>query len=281
MADSTDGRENGLDLRGTNDYPIHFPADSQLNLSPSATNDAFMSPTKRTKQSVIDEYTNKWQSTHSAKSIEDTLDLAFYHNIKSKLSKVESDDLDVTFLGTTLKTNWQIFKSMKKNILLYTLEQLKADHFCELGCGPGYLLYYLKEIGKIVYGGELIPDAIKVAKKFDLDVSKFDFYELSDYEIIKNNSVIFTAQAIEQLPDATPFLSGLRLQKDKISSVVNFEPLITDNTHQNEYLKKNDYNTNLFELLNSADDVEILSRSDSVLGIHPLNVVSKLHWKFK
>lgn len=179
-----------------------------------------------------------------------------------------------------LSTSRMIYYS----IIETKIERYSSDNICELGCGYGYNLSYLK--GN-VYGGEYSINAVKLAKKLGMEICQFNYYSQESYSLIKPNSTILTVHSIEQIPDATCFIEGLYVNKDKLNYIINFEPsIIPERSNllgllRNKYIEINDYNRNLFDILKAREDVQIIEYERDVVGINPLNSANLIVWKFK
>lgn len=50
---------------------------------------------------------------------------------------------------------------------------------------------------------------------------------------------------------------------------------------RNKYIEMNDYNRNLWTILESRNDIEIIEFDQDVIGINPLNSSNLIVWKFK
>lgn len=166
----------------------------------------------------------------------------------------------------------------------------------ELGAGYGYNLWMLRERfpGKSFVGGEYSTNATKVANllysKLDgIAVRPFNFYVPETYEFLAGLEpplVIFTSHAMEQLPRSAPLLDNLLPYRDKIASVLHFEPLheSSDSTLlqllRRRYTELNDYNRDLLSELRARPEIEVVSVIENVYGLNPLNPSSVLRWRF-
>ena len=164
------------------------------------------------------------------------------------------------------------------------LSKYASENICELGCGYGYNLGFSD---KKMYGGEYAANAVKIAKKLGLDVSRFNYYEEKDYDLLRHDTTIFTAHSIEQIPDANVIINNLAKHREKINYVIHFEPtVIHERTSllgmmRNKYMEINDYNRNLLYVLQERNDVEILELKTDIFGLVPLNTTNLIVWKFK
>ena len=182
------------------------------------------------------------------------------------------------------KSKLSLARTIYYQIIKKKIEQYRSENICELGCGYGYNLSYLNGD---VYGGEYAENAVTLAVQLGMDVYRFNYYESKDYSFIKPNSTLFTVHSIEQIPDAHCIIDNLSVQKDKINYVVNFEPsLIPERSSllglfRNKYIQLNDYNRNLFSILQSRDDIEVIEYEQDIVGINPLNSANLIVWRFK
>lgn len=158
---------------------------------------------------------------------------------------------------------------------------------CELGAGNGQNHGWLAASQpRPVYGGEYSANAVELAGQLGHDVVGFDFYEPDDYALVRPDSTVFTMHAIEQIPDATCVLDGLRRVRERVRTVIHFEPgwheTRTDllGRLRNRYLEINDYNRNLLGLLEAAPDVETLHLERDAFGNNPLNPSTIVVWRF-
>ncbi|EHJ01498.1 hypothetical protein CDLVIII_5007 [Clostridium sp. DL-VIII] len=190
----------------------------------------------------------------------------------------------ISFKNEIFKTNPLIAKNIYESIIKTQVEKYNSEYYCELGCGYGYNLSLLK--GK-TYGGEYSKNAVNLAKKFGLEVSEFNLYKLDNYSFIKNNSTILTVDSVMYLSNAEVFIDGLNKNKDKIKYVIQFEPNYSIERHdligrlRNKYIELNDYNKNLFSVLQDRNDIEIIEFDIDVVSLNPLLPMSMIVWKFK
>lgn len=199
----------------------------------------------------------------------------------------DSDEIFISFKENLFQTQLFLARSIFYSVITHAVQQYSSDTLCELGCGYGYNLSYLKNIFSCVYGGEYSQNAVQLGNKLNMDVIPFNYYESNDYQIIKPNSTILTVHSVEQIPNAECFIEGLCSVKKNIVTVVNIEPSFLPSRNslvgclRNRYIELNDYNKNLFSLLKKRNDIEILDYSEDIFGINPLNSASLAVWKFK
>jgi hypothetical protein len=209
-------------------------------------------------------------------------------SIKEAKFKQLGDDVKAE---TYLSLGDEIFKTDVLNsstiydsLIKSKVQQYASSYYCELGCGYGYNLSNLE--GQ-VYGGEYSLNAVKIAESFGIDVKPFNYYNLDDYSLIKNDTTVFTVHSIEQIPNADCIMEGLARNRDKINYVVHFEPSYIEERAnligllRNKYIEINDYNRNLFSLIRSRTDIEIIEWRRDAIGINPLNSANLMVWRFK
>lgn len=181
-----------------------------------------------------------------------------------------------------------MFIALKRQRILEIVERFCGDEaLCELGAGNGQNLIWLQHYQRRrVYGGEYSANAVELGRLLGLELSPFNYYEPGDYDLIKDPSSVLTVHSIEQIPDATVIVDSLRARRDRLRTVVHFEPVFNHGRQdllgrlRNRYARLNDYNVNLLEVLEMADDITILHRELDVLGNNPLNPSSILVWRF-
>lgn len=168
----------------------------------------------------------------------------------------------------------------------------------ELGCGYGYNLQMLNEkMGPNKsrwWGGEYSSNAVEIGKILHaatdgkISVHSFNFYD-ADYDLPQDGKLlVYTAHAIEQLPDASNVIAALAKHKSRIKAVIHFEPGYDLQTEslldlmRKRYFEINDYNQNLVAALKKqAADVEILEATRNVFGLNPFNPTSIVKWRFR
>jgi hypothetical protein len=109
----------------------------------------------------------------------------------------------------------------------------KSKTVVELGCGLGHMLWLTREKfpGLQYRGGDYADSAVALADKMfsatpDISVSKFNFYD-KQYELLERAQgpiVVFTSQALEQVPQSAGFVEALSHHKHKIERVFHIEP---------------------------------------------------------
>lgn len=192
---------------------------------------------------------------------------------------------------TALSLKNEIFRTTHRlgvrfyfDVIRTKFENYTADNYCELGCGYGY---NFSLFNGVTYGGEFTDAGVTIGRRLGLDVNHFDFYDRASYNMIRPGSLVFTVQALEQIPDTSAFLEGIRSQRDKIAVVLHMEPAILPERRdllgllRNRYLELNDYCRNLVDLLRQAPDIEILEFDPDCIGKPPLTSLHFVAWRFK
>jgi hypothetical protein len=172
-----------------------------------------------------------------------------------------------------------------------------AKTIVELGCGMGHMLWVLRKVfpGLQYRGGDYADSAVALAASLykstpEISVSKFNFYA-PDYDLIEKAEgpvVVFTSQALEQIPTSAGVVETLSKYKNKISRVFHMEPayaLYDDGSLlgqlRRRYIELNDYNRDLIPTLQSRKDVEILRLEPHIVGWNPFNSLALTEWRFR
>lgn len=209
---------------------------------------------------------------------------------KSELCFSDQGDLCVG----SLERAWDI----SDTLLLDTMKPYmsRCNTVLELGCGWGYNLWRLasQKPCKRYIGGDLCDNAVWIANKLNIGpaVCQYDMLDPQGPSLPGEPEppvVVFTFQAVEQLPSCAVLIDKLLAVRDKISAVVHIEPDIAaqDWTSllgqlRRRYIQVNDYNRDLHQQLElRADDIEILEFRPNVFGYNPLNPLSVIIWRPK
>jgi hypothetical protein len=193
-------------------------------------------------------------------------------------------EMTISFGDSLFKASVPEARNIFYGLIKTALDKYSSTNICELGCGYGYNLSFLK---KNTYGGEYSKNAVELGRKLGFDVVEFNYYQPDDYNLIKPDTTIFTTHSIEQIPDATTIIESLEKQKQKINYVIHFEPTVIPERStllglmRNKYMELNDYNRNLIDVLKKRTDIEILELQTDVFGLVPLNTTNLIVWKFK
>ena len=258
------------------------------------------------------------KQTRDLKKINQEYDLDKYLPIleKVKNGQIRPDRLDVRYteLGKNKDSQW-CFVSEGKYFLGSVNEMLNAydswvyrsikdrigmaKTVIELGSGYGHHLHFLAEAFPDVnfVGCDISENGIKLGNIIFDKYSNVDFINLDIsneiYEPIKKSNspiLIFTCFSITQLNKSQilHFIKQLGLIFDKISSVVNLEPVFEGDYNGDSlishlrysYAKKCGYETGLLPILKDNKKIELLSAELDVEGPNPLCPASLIHWKF-
>jgi hypothetical protein len=237
---------------------------------------------KRNRKKIIQEY----ELGEYAKAV--TFNVSSSREIRYILRREHGlgDNQYVSFGDDIFASKIDVAYELKAALLNSCLNEFASENYCELGCGYGYNLEFLK-VGGNKYGGEYCNNAVRTGRKLGINISSFDYYSTDSYSLIIPNSTVFTVHSIEQLPDCSSFIEGLRTQKENINYVVHFEPSFSDKRAtrlgylRNEYILRNDYNKNLLKILESTSDINLLQVDEDYFGLNPLNIAHKIVWEFK
>jgi len=174
-----------------------------------------------------------------------------------------------------------------------------SETLVELGSGYGKNIFYmLDKLPSFRKGicGDLSPRGIEVSKiiadafGFDVQCYRHDHYDPNnDLMASCNNSLVFTSQAIEQLP-ITPENLLNQLIKSTPSLVVHFEPIYEHKFIQQDvlnilrikYTKLCDYNRDLETILiryQSRGQIEIVMNEPNIFGNNIFNPLSVIAWR--
>ena len=171
----------------------------------------------------------------------------------------------------------------------------EAEIVIELGCGMGANLWHLAKDfpDKTYLGADWSSRAVSVGNKIaekqgsNIRLSTFDFYAV-EYELLKQldrPAIVFTVQALEQLPSAKSFVSAVVRDSRLVSNVFHVEPSyeVEDSSllglMRRRYLEMNDYNRDLLSLLQETQDVTLERFRPLAFGFNPFNVLSLYHWR--
>jgi hypothetical protein len=237
-------------------------------------------PVHRTVERVAGEYHEKW-SKKLAEMNDDPE--AFRH----RLLYPSPGELTMFSLGDELFEADILHRhALKDSMVNHAVAQAGRGPVCVLGAGFGETTLRLVTV-RPTYGGELTEAGLACCRRLGLDVRQFDYYRPGDYDVIRPGSTVLSIHSLEQIPDSTHFLDGLRSVRDRVECVVHLEPTwLRARTGligllRNRYMEINDYNRNLYEVLSTAPDVEILEFVPDAFGQMPLNSASLLIWRFR
>lgn len=195
-----------------------------------------------------------------------------------------TSELTVSFGEDLLRMSLDEARFHYYRLIKEVVGRYPAPRYCELGCGYGYNLSLLD--GER-YGGEFSANAVALGKKLGADVSAFNYYRPSDFDLIRPDSTVFTVHSLEQIPDAAQVVDNFAAKRDRIRYVVHLEPTFVPSRRtlpgliRNRYIELNDYNRNLLAVLHGRPDVEILEERHDVMGLNPLNSTNVICWGFR
>ena len=253
---------------------------------------------RKTSKEVVREFNlEKWNETlglliksekSSLTEIEDEI-----YPLNSESLFYEVGKLWKTTHGYGVKRHLDLYK----DTLLRHINGSKA--LVELGAGYGSKAFALKQMEEIedipLVIAELTENgrnaSVLLAKKLNIDVKvgACDFRLLSiDKDLVPPDSIIFTSYAMHYVPKFSKGIIDYFLKlKPKI--VIHFEPLFEilegDSIHSllcQEYINQNDYTTNLYSRILSAQDegkIKVLELNKKVIGQNPLLPISVIVWK--
>jgi SAM-dependent methyltransferase len=215
-------------------------------------------------------------------------DIESYHQKECEMAGLNnSSNIIVSFQDNLVELELSLAESIYYKIISDCIQKYKPSRICELGCGYGYNFYYLNKYCNDVYGGDYCHNAVDIGKSLGLDIHKFNFYELNNYDFIREKSLLLTVHSVEQLPSAQCFIDGLSQHRESIEMVVQFEPFYLKSRQsligmfRNSYININDYNKDLLEILTDRSDIEIIEYQPDIFGMNPLNSTNLIAWKFK
>jgi hypothetical protein len=204
---------------------------------------------------------------------------------RRELSQSRAEEVVVSLGPKLVSVPLDEFKRLRAGSISEILDRYNgASGLCELGAGYGQNSIAL---GREIYGGEFSPAAVKLARRMGIEIVEFDFYDPGSYEFIRPGSVVMTSHAVEQIPDAKGVIEGLHRVRDRIDTVIHFEPMyrpkpVTLLDHlRNRYMELNDYCRNLLETIETEPGIEILEHQPDVFGLNALNPTSILAWRFR
>lgn len=178
-----------------------------------------------------------------------------------------------------------------------TVPIARAATVVELGTGFGTNLWHFAQRfpDQTFVGGDISDNAIVLAGELyrDMDnlrVEKFDFYapRYDLFDGLEAPVLVFTSQAIEQLPCTRPFLDAIAGHREAIGEVIHLEPAchLDDSSllgqMRRRYNQINDYNHDLVACLRESNiDIEIVDLRKDVFGFNAFNSLSLVHWRFR
>ena len=176
---------------------------------------------------------------------------------------------------------------LRKQLMLESLRPIleQVDCVIELGAGFGQSMQSIQDAyPDLAYrAGEYTPNACKLGQRLlpGIQFFPFNFYKAEDWDNVfagVRNALVYTVHAVEMIPDAELFVRGIRKHKDKIHSVVNFEPIYeSDGTEMSEwrmkYIEANSYCKNILQSIPNPATVE-----KDFFGVNPLFPKARIAW---
>ncbi|OGG73756.1 hypothetical protein A3A40_01535 [Candidatus Kaiserbacteria bacterium RIFCSPLOWO2_01_FULL_54_20] len=273
-----------------NDLPAHSPWPARLlGLEPWKN-------VKRDNMKIDEEYVRGnytrclelYERARGAVSIEDLRAIEFGSDDPTVVVS-HGDELALAKLSDAYE---EYYRLIERSIAPHVED---GDTLVELGCGYGYNLALLKKrlaTSLAFRGGEYARTAVALAgtlfKDDDIRVEQFDFYSLN-YPVIEQASapvVIFTAYAVEQIPDITNMFDVLSKNRSKIKAVIHVEPIYEFQATgllgllRRRYIEVCDYNRNLYTELHRRSDIKIDVCEQNIFGINGLHPASVISWHF-
>jgi len=204
------------------------------------------------------------------------------------------DELCIAYGDGLYATSLDCVWAMADNLLFAEVSSLMpaCRSIVELGSGWGYnlwKLWYYCRVYEFV-GGDLCETAVEISKRMSTVPPVVQWDMLNSKGLPGNltpQSLVFTFQAIEQLPSCVRLIDNLVAQGDRISAVVHIEPDYSSHNWSSllgqlrrRYTEVNDYNRDLRQEL-ERPDIEILDYKPNVFGYNPLNPLSVFVWRPK
>jgi len=181
--------------------------------------------------------------------------------------------------------------------LLEVLRRYRADGaLVELGSGLGdKLLNFAAQLKpREALGGEFTASGVACGKllaqqkRLDAKFVHFDFCDPRTVDFVPPGALVYTAHAIEQVPQLPEaFVEALLRRRPQ--GVVHFEPCYEDRNENSlvglmrrRYTEINDYNRNLISLLRRFETqgkLHIVEHRADLFAVSPFNSTSLLVWR--
>lgn len=213
-------------------------------------------------------------------------------------SKPEADRacvIDSNLAVSTCVQQYEILLDLFENWFADSISQ--SETVIELGTAFGTFVTELEKRfdGPMFCGADYSANGVALAERLNegnpkTHFQRFDFYQ-PEYDILANAKgpcTVFTAQAIEQLPSAEPFVKAILANREKVHSVFHLEPAyeVQDDTllglMRKRYLDMNDYCRDLMSQLRrreAAGEIEIKRVEPDVFGFNPFNCLTLIEWR--
>ncbi len=250
----------------------------------------------RDSRKILAEYD---EEKYGRRLADQTLSVMMADEIRAAQFKVSPEtSFAVCVEDNIFATKYDRVEQIYKKVVQYSLEKVEEPigSLVELGGGWGYNFTILPdrlEFTELVLT-DLSKNALTIAETlFERNERfrsfHFDFNDPNSYTILRDLTppiVIFTSEAIEQVPDSRLFVSKLRELKDCISKIIHIEPLPSLYKRnflglmRTRYSQINSYNMDLLANIRLVDDAIVHTLDDSIFGFHPFNPLSVLVWSF-
>jgi hypothetical protein len=190
----------------------------------------------------------------------------------------------------------QVFESYRQCLLGVLRRYREEEALVELGSGLGdKLLRFAAELKpRLALGGEFTPSGVECGsiltrqRRINATFVPFDFYEPRSVDFIPPGALVYTAHAIEQVPQLPEAFVEALLQR-RPRTVVHFEPCYDERNDSSlvglmrrRYTEINDYNRNLVPLLRRFEaqgKIRIVEHKADIFAVSPLNSTSVLVWQ--
>ncbi len=252
---------------------------------------------KKTKASVLKEYeTDKWAPL--LQRYRDNPEINF-EALRDQYQGSE-EPMACFWNGRFFLTSEKIMTGIRADLLSRLAAIfLPVDHIVELGCGYGAMLLDL--VGRPVFnnvtflGGELSVSGAELsnllAEKAQLPSKAYPYDLVAEDDqqpFIPPGALIYTSNALMYIPLIRESLIR-KLIRYKPAAVIHLEPQLPVNEREHpmgpvlaKYLRANDYNRNLREVVHQAQQeglLEILYESGPLLGVNPILQDILLIWR--
>lgn len=271
---------------GLDDLPTYSPWTARLLAGTQ------METVDRSDDYVRREYSQKYGRLRWARTMEEARKMDLGPDRKRLVAMSIGDDLVAAPLSRAM--------GMPVAQLAEEIRMRNPRKVLDLGCGYGYLLWYLRRLlGPDAYliGGDSSGAAMSAFERLLVDDQRTSFSEFSfaglRHPIFEVNdpavgsALVVTSFALHQLPSAAPVLDVLSYYRNQIETVVCFEPEEDEfgsgmlGQLRRLYGRTNGYSADLLRCLDKRDDVEIEKVYPNVIGANALLPATLSVWRFK
>lgn len=251
----------------------------------------------RTEDSLMREYESE-KYPHIANYVSSYPEVSWDELRRQELGLVEKNELIVSRKGELfLGTLEEVEKKRLELFLQSVLPHIRSgDTVLDLGGGYGYNLQkIIEKVEQIVpINAEFSPTARELCDRLSqgtINTVPFNLFN-EDWSTLAQvhgeRICIISSHAIEMMPSALPMIERLAPLKERITSVIHFEPVYVQqspetllNLLRRQYIDVNQYNTNLHMALTSISDVILDEYVYDLFGLNPLFPESLLRWHYK